>query len=89
METAHLMEIPSKTLLMFFISFPSAFSIICLLTLLLLENPYTTADNWLLKENLPLSYREQVVQFILQNSGQSGSDFSLDTSFHDPYTGCK
>lgn len=72
-----------------FISYPSTFSIFCLLTLLFPENPYTTADNWLLKENMPLSYREQVVQFILQNSGQNSSDFSLDTSFHDPYTGCK
>ncbi|XP_039131042.1 phospholipase A-2-activating protein [Dioscorea cayenensis subsp. rotundata] len=49
------------------------------------DNPYTAADKWLLKENLPLSYRQQVVEFILQNSGQS--NFSLDTSFRDPYTG--
>ncbi|XP_068654186.1 uncharacterized protein [Aristolochia californica] len=49
------------------------------------ENPYTVADKWLLKENLPLTYRQQVVEFILQNSGQS--NFILDTSFHDPYTG--
>ncbi|KAK9942383.1 hypothetical protein M0R45_008052 [Rubus argutus] len=50
------------------------------------DNPYDTADKWLLKENLPLSYREQVVAFILQNSGQK--DFTLDPSFRDPYTGC-
>ncbi|KAK9942355.1 hypothetical protein M0R45_008025 [Rubus argutus] len=49
------------------------------------DNPYDTADKWLLKENLPLSYREQVVAFILQNSGQK--DFTLDPSFRDPYTG--
>ncbi|KAF9620246.1 hypothetical protein IFM89_010981 [Coptis chinensis] len=49
------------------------------------DNPYNVADKWLLKENLPLSYREQVVEFILQNSGQK--NFSLDTSFRDPYTG--
>ncbi|KAL5987130.1 hypothetical protein ACLOJK_041126 [Asimina triloba] len=49
------------------------------------DNPYITADKWLLKENLPLSYRQQIVEFILQNSGQK--DFVLDASFHDPYTG--
>ncbi|XP_058069145.1 uncharacterized protein LOC131218555 [Magnolia sinica] len=49
------------------------------------DNPYDTADKWLLKENLPLSYRQQIVEFILQNSGQK--DFALDTSFRDPYTG--
>ncbi|KAJ0607997.1 putative transcription factor WD40-like family [Helianthus annuus] len=49
------------------------------------DNVYDTADKWLLKENLPLSYRQQVVEFILQNSGQK--DFMLDSSFRDPYTG--
>ncbi|CAL5329142.1 unnamed protein product [Camellia sinensis] len=51
------------------------------------DNPYDTADKWLLKENLPLSYRQQIVEFILQNTGQR--DFALDSSFRDPYTGCK
>lgn len=51
------------------------------------DNPYATADKWLLKENLPVSYRQQVVEFILQNTGQK--NFSLDTSFRDPYTGGK
>ncbi|GFQ03817.1 phospholipase a-2-activating protein [Phtheirospermum japonicum] len=49
------------------------------------ENPYDVADKWLLKENLPLSYRQQVVEFILQNSGQR--DFTPDPMFRDPYTG--
>ncbi|KAL5562590.1 hypothetical protein UlMin_032337 [Ulmus minor] len=49
------------------------------------DNPYDTADKWLLKENLPLAYRQQIVEFILQNSGQK--DFSLDPSFRDPFTG--
>ncbi|KAB1207227.1 Phospholipase A-2-activating protein [Morella rubra] len=49
------------------------------------DNPYATADKWLLKENLPLSYRQQIVEFILQNSGQN--NFTLDSSFRDPYTG--
>ncbi|KAG1348148.1 phospholipase A-2-activating protein-like [Cocos nucifera] len=50
-----------------------------------IDNPYATADKWLLKENLPVSYRQQVVEFILQNTGQR--NFSLDASFRDPYTG--
>lgn len=50
------------------------------------DNPYDTADKWLLKENLPLSYRQQIVEFILQNTGQS-SGVSLDPSFRDPFTG--
>ncbi|KAK6916532.1 WD40 repeat [Dillenia turbinata] len=49
------------------------------------DNPYSTADKWLLKENLPLSYRQQIVEFILQNSGQR--NFTFDSSFRDPYTG--
>ncbi|XP_057964226.1 uncharacterized protein LOC131155245 isoform X2 [Malania oleifera] len=49
------------------------------------DNPYSTADKWLLEENLPLSYRQQIVEFILHNSGQK--DFALNMSFRDPYTG--
>nr|XP_043627737.1 phospholipase A-2-activating protein [Erigeron canadensis] len=49
------------------------------------DNAYDAADKWLLKENLPLSYRQQVVEFILQNSGQK--EFIFDSSFSDPYTG--
>ncbi|ONM51172.1 transducin family protein / WD-40 repeat family protein [Zea mays] len=51
------------------------------------DDPYTVADKWLLKENLPLTYRQQVVEFILQNSGQN--NFVPDPSFRDPYTGGK
>ncbi|MBA0666741.1 hypothetical protein Goklo_003112 [Gossypium klotzschianum] len=51
------------------------------------DNPYDTADKWLLKENLPLSYRQQIVEFILQNTGQK--DFNIDPTFRDPYTGCE
>lgn len=51
------------------------------------DNPYSSADKWLLNEDLPLSYHQQIVEFILQNSGQK--DFTVDTSFRDPYTGCK
>ncbi|XP_065856759.1 uncharacterized protein [Euphorbia lathyris] len=49
------------------------------------DNPYSTADKWLLKENLPIAYRQQIVEFILQNSGQR--DVALDSSFRDPFTG--
>ncbi|KNA10607.1 hypothetical protein SOVF_142770 [Spinacia oleracea] len=49
------------------------------------DNPFDTADKWLLKENLPISYRQQVVDFILENTGQKA--FSFDPSFRDPYTG--
>ncbi|KAA0031249.1 phospholipase A-2-activating protein [Cucumis melo var. makuwa] len=51
----------------------------------LADDPYTAADKWLLKEDLPLVYRQQVVDFILQNSEKK--NFVLDPSFRDPYTG--
>ncbi|CAI9769098.1 unnamed protein product [Fraxinus pennsylvanica] len=49
------------------------------------DNLYDVADKWLLKEDLPLSFREQIVEFILQNTGQK--NFTPDPSFRDPYTG--
>ncbi|CAA0807585.1 transducin family protein / WD-40 repeat family protein [Striga hermonthica] len=49
------------------------------------ENPYDVADKWLLNQNLPLSYRQQIVEFIMQNTGQK--DFTPDPMFRDPYTG--
>ncbi|KAM7252359.1 hypothetical protein ACFE04_024242 [Oxalis oulophora] len=49
------------------------------------DNPYDTADKWLLRENLPISYRQQIVEFILVNSGQK--NFNFNPSFRDPYTG--
>ncbi|CAN8269055.1 unnamed protein product [Cochlearia groenlandica] len=49
------------------------------------DNPYDTADKWLARENLPLAYRQQIVEFILQNSGQK--DFNFNPSFRDPFTG--
>ncbi|XP_057836619.2 uncharacterized protein LOC131046848 [Cryptomeria japonica] len=48
-------------------------------------NPYYVAEQWLLKEGLPMTYREQVVEFILKNTGQA--NVHLDNSFVDPYTG--
>ncbi|KAJ7296394.1 hypothetical protein O6H91_Y126500 [Diphasiastrum complanatum] len=49
------------------------------------QNPYDVADRWLLNENLPLVYRQQVVDFITQNTGQRLPQ--LDSTFVDPYTG--
>lgn len=49
------------------------------------DNPYIVADQWLLHENLPLTYRQQIVEFILQNTGQNAP--VINTSFSDPYTG--
>ncbi|PRW44412.1 phospholipase A-2-activating [Chlorella sorokiniana] len=49
------------------------------------DNPYLVADRWLEEQGLPATYKEQIVQFILQNTaadtGPSGSRFV------DPYTG--
>ncbi|GAB2250396.1 hypothetical protein Droror1_Dr00016646 [Drosera rotundifolia] len=49
------------------------------------DNPYSAADKWLLDQNLPLSYRQQIVDFILENTGQKR--FNFDSSFRDPFTG--
>ncbi|GMH13428.1 hypothetical protein Nepgr_015269 [Nepenthes gracilis] len=49
------------------------------------DNPYIAADRWLIKENLPLTYRQQIVEFIMENTGQK--TFTFDPSFRDPYTG--
>lgn len=56
------------------------------------ENPYDVADKWLLEQDLPIGYRQQVVDFILQNSAQgptaSSSVAPLPPNFNpDPYTG--
>ncbi|XP_058746505.1 uncharacterized protein LOC131619424 [Vicia villosa] len=49
-----------------------------------LQLMFNVADKWMLNEGLPISFREQVVQFICQNSGQK--DITFDASFCDPYT---
>eukprot|EP00252_Welwitschia_mirabilis_P020798 TRINITY_DN5175_c0_g1_i1.p1 TRINITY_DN5175_c0_g1~~TRINITY_DN5175_c0_g1_i1.p1 ORF type:complete len:778 (+),score=142.56 TRINITY_DN5175_c0_g1_i1:80-2413(+) len=52
------------------------------------DNPYSVADQWLLKEGLPLLHREQVVEFIVKNTGQSSNVPSANSfSYVDPYTG--
>ena len=52
----------------------------------LTDNPYDVADKWLLQEDLPLSYRQQIVDFILQNTGQAAA-LPFGASIPDPYTG--
>ncbi len=66
-------------------TFRDSLDITLTLAYFLADDPYAVADKWLLKENLPLTYRQQVVEFILQNSGQN--NFVPDPSFRDPYTG--
>ncbi|CAM6039015.1 unnamed protein product [Sphagnum compactum] len=51
------------------------------------QNPYDVADQWLANEELPAGYREQVVQFILQNTGSTAAPPQFDPAFVDPYTG--
>lgn len=64
-----------------------SYASVAFMLVFLVDDAYTVADKWLLKENLPLTYRQQVVEFILQNSGQN--NFVPDSSFRDPYTGGK
>ncbi|GAB2215879.1 hypothetical protein Drorol1_Dr00023638 [Drosera rotundifolia] len=47
--------------------------------------PYNRSDKWLLDHNLPLSYRQQIVDFILENTRQK--NFNFDSSFRDPFIG--
>ncbi|MBW0494854.1 hypothetical protein O181_034569 [Austropuccinia psidii MF-1] len=49
------------------------------------ENPYTVAQKWLAKHQLPDSYVEQVVQFIDKNT--SGVAIGSQSSGADPLTG--
>mmetsp|Transcript_12029 Transcript_12029/g.33825 ORF Transcript_12029/g.33825 Transcript_12029/m.33825 type:complete len:812 (-) Transcript_12029:119-2554(-) len=50
------------------------------------ENPYVVADRFLEQHQLPATYKEQVVAFILQNTGGSMGGPSLGPS-PDPFTG--
>mmetsp|Transcript_9394 Transcript_9394/g.57327 ORF Transcript_9394/g.57327 Transcript_9394/m.57327 type:complete len:750 (-) Transcript_9394:942-3191(-) len=49
------------------------------------QNPHTVAENWLAREGLPMSYREQVVEFILQNTTNTPQAPALHNP--DPLTG--
>lgn len=56
------------------------------------DNPYTVADQFLIDNDLPAGYRDQIVQFILRNTADGaaggmaagGGDAS---TFVDPFTG--
>lgn len=50
------------------------------------ENPYTAAQRFLQNNDLPLSYIDQVVQFIEKNTA-SVNIGGANTQFVDPYTG--
>ncbi|GAX81885.1 hypothetical protein CEUSTIGMA_g9313.t1 [Chlamydomonas eustigma] len=56
------------------------------------ENPYLVAERFLEQENLPLTYRDQVVQFILQQTAEAGlagsvNNFPVTGGGVDPFTG--
>ena len=44
------------------------------------DNPYTAADNFLARYELPMSYRDQVVQFILKNTNGISLDQPNDNA---------
>lgn len=52
------------------------------------EDAYVVADRFIAQNNLPTSYKEQIVQFLITNT-QGQVNINLDTSgsFVDPYTG--
>lgn len=57
----------------------------CLLSYSLLENPYSAAQRFLAQHELPLSYLDEVVRFIEQNT--SGVSLGGGSEFVDPFTG--
>lgn len=53
------------------------------------ENAYDVADRWLEDEGLSPGYRQQVVEFIIQNTGGAPPPMSFNSNYVDPYTGGK
>lgn len=51
------------------------------------ENPYIVADRFIEANELPTSFKEQIVAFIMQNTGQPSGSAQAGGSFVDPYTG--
>eukprot|EP00232_Nephroselmis_pyriformis_P020757 CAMPEP_0182864674 /NCGR_PEP_ID=MMETSP0034_2-20130328/7288_1 /TAXON_ID=156128 /ORGANISM="Nephroselmis pyriformis, Strain CCMP717" /LENGTH=95 /DNA_ID=CAMNT_0024996935 /DNA_START=287 /DNA_END=570 /DNA_ORIENTATION=- len=51
------------------------------------QNPYDVAERWLQDEELPASYREQVVNFIVQNTGGTAAMPAPASYNVDPFTG--
>lgn len=52
----------------------------------IVENPYTAAQRFLQSNDLPMSYLDQVVQFIEKNTAGVNIS-SANNQFVDPYTG--
>lgn len=50
------------------------------------DNPYLVAERWLLDQELPLAYREQIVDFIIQNTGGAVAA-PMEGVIADPFTG--
>mmetsp|Transcript_16158 Transcript_16158/g.48409 ORF Transcript_16158/g.48409 Transcript_16158/m.48409 type:complete len:789 (+) Transcript_16158:141-2507(+) len=50
------------------------------------EDPYVAADRFLEQEQLPLSYREQIAQFVVENS-HGGIQYDMPSFNADPFTG--
>ena len=55
----------------------------------LTDNPYDIVDKWLEDEGLSLGYRQQVVEFIIQNTGNAIAATGFDPNYVDLYTGGK
>eukprot|EP00884_Botryococcus_braunii_P012565 jgi/Botrbrau1/21309/Bobra.0184s0020.1 len=51
------------------------------------ENPYIVADRWLMENDMPSEFREQIVEFILGVVGREGASVSQPSSNVDPFTG--
>lgn len=49
----------------------------------MLENPYDAAEKFLLKHDLPQSFRDQVADFIIKNA----DNVNMGTGYQDPFTG--
>lgn len=57
--------------------------------MLILENPYTAAMNFIHRNELPVSYIDQVADFITTNTkGETlGAPAAPEQTYVDPYTG--
>lgn len=52
------------------------------------EDPWTVAQSFIHKNNLPQVYLDQVANFIVTNSDSAPvTDMALSGSYHDPFTG--
>ncbi|CAL8462941.1 g2475 [Coccomyxa elongata] len=50
------------------------------------DNPYDVAERFLLEEGLPITYRQQVVDYILNLMGQGSALPAVQTANVDPFT---